>query len=105
MKPTLTIKSWGQSDYLKTHCPYIHTYAKYGRKPDTIFAVFLKTPTGRWAKHFAYYRFSGEYKCRDVEEVRKTLKDFLARLDYSHGKTVYEVVQYSGDTDYTGVEL
>lgn len=99
------IKSRSQSDYFKDHNPYIHDGAKHGRKPDTIFLVVFKTPTGRWAKHFAHYRFSGEYKCRKVEEVRNTLKDFLARLDYSNGKTVHEVIQYSGETDYTGLNL
>lgn len=101
----MKIKSRSQSDYFKDRNPYIYDGAKYGRKPDTIFTVFLKTPTGRWAKRFAHYQFSGEYKCREAGEVRKTLKEFLNRLDYSNGKTVHEIVQYSGDTDYTGIKI
>lgn len=101
----MIIKNRSQSDYFKDHNPYFWTRAEYGRKPDTIFVVVLKTPTGRWAKRFAHYSFSGAYKCREPEEVRKTLTGFLTRLDYSNGKTVHEVIQYSGDTDYAGINL
>lgn len=99
------IKSRSQSDYFKEYNPYIHAGAKHGRKPDTIFIVVFKTPTGRWAKYFAHYRFSDGYKCREAEEVRNTLKEFLTRLDYSNGKTVHEIIQYSGETDYTGIKI
>lgn len=101
----MLIKNQSQSDYFKDHNPYFWTRAEYGRKPDTIFVVVLKTPTGRWAKRFAHYSFSGAYKCRKVEEVQNKLKDFIKSLDYSNGKTVYEVIQYSGETDYTGLNL
>ena len=101
----MRIKSRSQSDYFKDKNPYLHTWAEYGRKADLIFIIVLKTPTGRWAKHFAHYRFTGAHKYPDAVEVRKALKGLLKRLDYSNGKTAHEIIQYSGDADYTGLGL
>lgn len=97
-----TIKAFNESEYLTTRRPYYHTGAERGRKPDTLFILVMKTPSGLYAKHQPFYSFNGLYKTPTIEQVRDRLRYLASTLCYKGGKTIYEIVQYSGDTNFAG---
>lgn len=101
----MQIISRRQSAYFIKRNPYFWTRARYGRPEDYLFLFILETKTGRWAKRTGRVTFPGDKGTPAPDTVRNHVERLAARLDYSRGRTLAEVVQYSGQYDFSGQDF